>query len=1245
MFEMLAEDGYMAKEGSEWKALRTPLITDPDGELATLLKEYPACSAELTLTGRCGRQFAKAMRGEIEPLELLFPDGSLSDIAKLYKDSPYFSFYNQLMEQAVSEAASKLPAGRRLRILEIGAGTGSATSYVLSKLPPEQTEYVFTDVSTLFLSKARETFAVYPFVSYRVLDIEKDPLEQDFVPYSFDVVIAANMLHATADLRRTLENVQTLLCPEGLLLLLEATRPLRFADMIVGLTEGWWRFTDTEIRSSHALLSEEKWRKLLSACGFGEVAVSPQLNGSDVLSNQKLILTRGPRTVPKSKAAPTKRGKWLVVGDGNGVGSGLEQMLKSRGEECTLVSTGTDFERLLAECRDELPLDEVVYLLPVDGASLDAWQTAKHKIQMGCETLLHLVKALVSGGTSRAKNLRIVTRGAQSVDSETGFTSLYQSPVAALSKTIALEYPELHCTHVDLDPAGAEIEIEELLAEFSESEERLVALRGGRRFMTRLVQSDAASREVSKAQGEEFKKPYQLTISYPGVLDNLHLSISERRAPEKGEVEIEVNASGLGFRDVLIALGQYPGASQTFGYECAGKIVRVGPDTAPFHVGQRVIAVGVGSFDSFLTISTDRIASVPEHLCYEEAATIPSAFLTAHYALCHLARISASDKVLIHAAAGGVGLAAVQLAQRAGAEIFATAGTPEKRAYLKSLGVAHVMDSRSLDFAREIMDITGGRGVDVVLNCLAGDFIEKSFSVLVFNGRFLEIGKTGIWDEAQVAQLNLNLSYFPIDLASEFEKSPGLVQSLFDELLPDFSNGLLKPLPRKTFPIGEAAAAFRYMAQARHMGKIVISHPSGGDRARAVPSDADGKIILRPDGTYLITGGLSGLGLLTAQWMFERGARHLVLMGRRAPSEAAVAAICSMEEQGAQITIARGDVADRANLAELFASFGRSLPPLRGIVHSAGTLDDGVLAQQTWERFEKVMAPKVDGAWHLHTLSQDQPLDFFVLFSSAVSMLGSAGQGSHVAACTFEDALAHYRRNIGLPALSINWGPWAETGAATQGTVSERLQMKGFLLIDPQQGLRILEHLILHDRVQVGVMSVDWRQYSDLLTPAQRSNLLSKVCVAEVRPLNEPQKAAQPPLLERLRQAPAKKRRQTLEAHIRDQAIKVLGLSPSFKLDLNQGLATFGMDSLMTIELKNRLQASVGKTLSSTIVFDHPTVSALAEYLEQNVLREAEDSKEAADEAKLQDHNAELIEVTELSEEEAEAMLAKELSS
>ena len=551
-----------------------------------------------------------------------------------------------------------------------------------------------------------------------------------------------------------------------------------------------------------------------------------------------------------------------------------------------------------------------------------------------------------------------------------------------------------------------------------------------------------------------------------------------------------------------MALGRYPGRSQVLGYECAGRIVRVGEGLTQFHAGQRVMAVGPGSYSAFLTIAADRVAPIPEPLSDEQAATLPSAFLTAQYALCRLGRISAGETVLIHAAAGGVGLAAVQLAQRAGAEIFATAGSPEKRAYLASLGVPHVMDSRSLEFAGEIMEITGGRGVDVVLNSLAGDFIPKSLSVTAPKGRFLEIGKTGIWDQAQVAALNRELAYYPIDLAAVFDAEPDLVRSLFEELIPDFAQGLLKPLPFRAFPIGRVVSAFRFMAQARHVGKVIVSHPgSHGNR----PDRTTG---LDAGGSYLITGGMRGLGLLVAQWMSERGARHLVLTGRSEVSDSAAAAIREIEAKGTRVFVSRGDVSDPVHLAALFSQFGRSLPALRGIIHCAGIVDDGVFAHQTWKRFEKVMAPKVEGAWHLHVLSQIQPLDFFVLFSSAVSMLGSAGQANHVAACAFEDALAHYRHDLGLPALSINWGPWSDIGAATQTGISHRLRMKGFRLIEPRQGLRVLEQLLGRELVQVGVLSVDWRQYADALPSGSQSRFLTRVLsTVEVRPPGEQRKS------------------------------------------------------------------------------------------------------------------------------------------
>ena len=1259
MLEMLREDGYLSKAGDEWKVRQAPPDVNPEEEITALLREHPACSAELTLIRRCGGHFARAIRGEAEPLELLFPGGSFTDAERLYKDSPYYRFYNQLMRQTVLELAGGVPPGRPLRILEIGAGTGSTTAYLLPELRHRETEYTFTDVSKLFLSKARETFASYPFVNYQVLDIEKSPVAQGIGEHKFDLVLASNVLHATADLRQTLQQVKTLLSSEGLLVLLEGTRPLRFADVIVGLTEGWWRFTDTHLRPDYALISAEQWRSLLTGSGFTEVAVSPEEGGESVLSNQSLILARGPRISLVSGSVTARRARWLVLADATGVGTGLQTALENAGAECVLVSAGTTFNRrdqghfeidagcrehflrVLREsgCSNESVLEGVVYLWPLDvPASSTGWETLKEGIRKGCGGLLHLVQALVSGGNLLANHLWIVTRGVQPVDSNSGFASLSQAPSAALRSTIALEYPEFHCAHIDLDPVASGDEADALLDEFDEGKlESLVAFRQGRRLAGRLVHSPGESSEPRKTPHADLSQPYELRVSSSRVLDKLSLCRVERRAPGPGEVEIQVHATGLGFRDVLMALGHYPEHSQVLGYECAGRIVRVGAGLTGLHAGQRVMAVGPGSYSAFLTIAAERIAPIPESLSDQQAATLPSAFLTAQYALCRLGRVSAGEKVMIHAAAGGVGLAAVQLAQRAGAEIFATAGSPEKRAYLASLDVPHVMDSRSLAFAGEIMEITGGRGVDVVLNSLAGDFIPKSLSVTAPKGRFLEIGKTGIWDHARVAGLNRELAYYPIDLAAVFDAEPGLVRSLFEELIPDFAQGVLKPLPFRSFPIDRAVSAFRFMAQARHVGKVIVSHPG----SQAIGPDRTSG--LDAGGSYLVTGGMRGLGLLVAQWLSERGARHLVLTGRSEVSDSAAAVIREIEAKGTEVTVSRGDVSDPVHLAALFSQFGRSLPALRGIIHCAGIVDDGVFAQQTWERFEKVMEPKVAGAWHLHVLSQAQPLDFFVLFSSAVSMLGSAGQANHVAACAFEDALAHYRHDLGLPALSINWGPWSDIGAATQTGIGDRLRMKGFRMIEPRQGLRVLEQLLGSQLVQAGVLSVDWRQYADAQPSGSQSSFLTGVLSRlEVPPHGEQRKAAQKlTLLEQLSQTLPGKRRALLEAHIREHAIRVLGFNPSSKLDPNQGLASLGMDSLMTIELKNRLQNSLGKPLSSTIVFDHPTVADLAAYLERSFLMGAEGSTRPQPD----DRAGNVSDLQQMTEEDAEAMLAKELSS
>ena len=1226
MLEMLATDGILKRCDGDWVVSRLPQAKDEiSGD--DLLQQYPDCSAELKMTIRCGEHLAEAIRGECEPLDLLFPNGSTKDVEKLYSDSPFARFYNGLVKTAVHTLLARFSTDRPLRILEIGGGTGSTTASVLPELPSGHTEYVFTDASPLFFSKAREKFGEYPFLKYQLLDIERDPLAQGFDAHSYDIVVAANVLHATQDLRRTLANVQTLLASEGVLLLLEGTQPLRFGDLIVGLTDGWWSFTDTELRPSHALISGRKWQALLADCGFSDVIIGPE--GDGVLANQALILSRGPRVAVAEGQSPIlagqESGSWMIFADRGGLGESVCALLKTRGGNCSIVMAGETFEkpgdgsyqinvsnpdhfqRVLREAAlaHGSSVEKIVYLWPLDipEGRIGSCDDLNARVQNGCETLLQLVKALEREGV-KAGGLWIVTRGAQSVDSFDGLVSLSQTPVSAMGSTIALEYPELPCCRIDLDPDHWPGEASDLVAELRVGREDLVAFRHGLRHIARLSHVRLGELPVSQG-GEATPQAYQLQTSSPGLLDSLTLEPLERRSPAPGEVEVSVVATGLNFRDVLIAMGQYPGDSQVFGYECAGNVVALGDGVHHVHLGQRVMVLGPGSFASHVTVPADHVMPAPRSLSDNQAASISSAFLTAHYALCHLGHIAAGDRILIHAATGGVGLAAVQLAQRAGAEIFATAGSLQKREYLRSLGVAHVMDSRSLDFASEIEQATAGKGVDLVLNSLAGEFIEKSFSVLAANGRFLEIGMTGIWDQDRVSQLHRNISYYPINLAATFREDPQLIESLMAEMMKDFENGVLKPLPLTVFPIEQVTDTFRYMAQAKHIGKIVVTHQAASHARRRADTGARKTLTFDPDASYMITGGLSGLGLLAAEWMVREGARHLVLTGRTEPSGQALEMIRAMEREGARVLIAQGDVSDRNHLEQIFVKFGSTLPPLAGIIHSAGALDDGVLLHQNGERFRKVLSPKVAGSWHLHELTQDLPLDFFVMFSSAVSLLGSAGQANHSAACAFQDGLAQYRRALGLPALTINWGPWGEAGAATRGKVTQRSGSKGFQPIPPEQGFRILARLLEQAPAQIGVMSVDWRQYSDSFSSSSTSALLSELSRPRDAAASKPKDTKEPvqAVIQRLNGAPPTKRQTLLTDYVRAQAMKVLGLDHAPPIDSNQPLNDLGLDSLMAVELRSLLSTELGlaRSLPATLVFDYPTIATLTTYLAEEV--------------------------------------------
>jgi acyl transferase domain-containing protein len=937
---------------------------------------------------------------------------------------------------------------------------------------------------------------------------------------------------------------------------------------------------------------------------------------------------------PLADEVDVSAGHYLIFADKTGVAAQVAAALAAQGQQHTIIWSGdtfnqkddgfyvnptvaNDFRRLLTQVGN---VDGIIYLWALD-EHFAAQPTAAALMAAQAEVTgaaLYLVQALAE--LELAPRLWLVTRGAQPVGPI--LVAVAQAPLWGLGKVVAQEYPELACTCLDLDEAepGIEALAAEILADGGEDQ---VALRENGRFVPRLVRRQPVANALP-LNGQSF----QLATSQPGVLDNLEFKPFIRRQPEPGEMEIKVTAAGLGFRDVLNALGMYPGGPIPFGGECAGIVSAVGEGVTQVQVGDPVVAMAIGSFQSYAYSPVEFVAPKPAHLDDVAAATIPSAFLTVYYALVQLAQLQAGERVLIHAAAGGVGMAAVQLAQHIGAEVYGTAGSPQKRALLRSLGVQHVFDSRSPSFAAEMAAITDG--VDVVLNSLSGEFVDKSVAVLRENGRFIEIGKRDIWTPEQFAEVRPHAAYHIVDLAAEGLAHPAHIQTMFREVMTLFNGGALRPLPTITYPITRVVDAFRLMSQARHTGKIVLTHETGAPLAP-----------FKPDASYLITGGLGGLGLAVAQWMAAAGARHLVLVGRSEPSTYAQEVLAELREAGSQVVVMPADVSQFAAMKAVFERIRSEMPPLRGVIHAAGVLDDGVLGQQTWERFARVLAPKVQGGWILHQLTQDLPLEFFVLFSSAVTLMGSAGQANHVAAGTFLDQLAYHRRAQGLSALSIDWGPWLQVGAAADRAVGERVHLRGIASMTPEQGIDVLARVMAQREpmTQVGILPVDWRVFLTQTDAPFFAEMRRAAASADV----VAETAVSPAWRQQIEDTSPGKRPNLLLSFVREQALKVLGLAADFPLNPHQPLQELGLDSLMAVELRNLLGRGLGleRPLPATLVFDYPTPVDLAGYLAQFFVEPEAPSPPAANEAETAKEAVDELEM--LSDEDAETLLLAEL--
>lgn len=1248
---MLAEDGFLVPVEGGWEVCSVPNAPQPQAMWERLAAQYPAVQLELAVIGRCGQRLPEVLQGRIDPLPLLFPEQGQTSVADLYRDAPTFCIYNHIARAIVDQVLKTLPRGRVVRILEIGAGTGATTAYLLPQLPANQTEYVFTDVSNLFTLEAAQRFGAYPFVRYQRLDIEQEIEAQGFEPHSFDLILAANVLHATRDLRQTLAHVQQLLAPDGLFACLEVTAPPRWLDIVFGLTEGWWAFTDVDVRPSYLLLSEHQWLSLLDEAGFAAVvSVADSQPGQAALHTW--LVARGSRELPYALPIPEQPslGSWLIFADRDGVGEQLATRLQSRAAQAILISPGDVYRRLdthrFQVCpsrRDDLlrlfdvmqaempPCRGIVHLWSLDVQPGDTTLAHLQEAQLlGCLSVIYLIQGVSHAGWAAPPDLWLVTGGAQAIDGYVETVSIAQAPLWGLGRVLMNEHPDWRCQLVDVSARPNQAEIEALFQEVWSSHtdsgrphEAEIALRDDNRLANRLVRRRVPQTErVNVSVGRD---PFCLVAAKPGVLESLTWHAATRRTPGPGEIEIQVYATGLNFKDVMRAMGMLSDAvlHNTFsghglGLECAGRIVAVGAGVEGFAIDDEVVAAAPDCFSGFAITLAALAVPKPPSLTFEEAATIPVTFLTVHYALRELGRLRRGERVLIHSAAGGVGLTAVQLAQHIGAEIFATAGSPEKRAYLRSLGIEHVMDSRSLAFADEIMELTGGQGVDVVLNSLAGDAIDRSLAVLAPYGRFLELGKQDI-DKNRKLGLRLfqnNLSFLSFDINRLLYDRPEQAGVLLRSIMQEFEAGHLHPLPHRVYPISAVEDAFRTMAQAKHIGKIVVAMQN---QDLAVAPSPDPAPIVRADGTYLITGGLGGFGLVLARWLVRNGARHLVLVGRRgAATPDAEQTLDAMRQTGAQVSVVKADVANPDDVARLLADVRKSMPPLRGVIHTAMVLDDGLLLRLDREQFQRVMAPKVLGAWNLHTQTLDAPLDFFVLFSSANAIYGNPGQGNYAAANTFLDALAHHRRALGLPALAIGWGALAEVGyIARNDEVQRRLEHHGLQGLTPDQVLEILDRSLRQKWVHVGAIRMDWQQWSTFFSTQARSPRFAHlVNEAAGQGAKNATQTAETSLRDTLIAATPAEHRQLLVSYLCEQVARVAGIAAD-QVDTERSFPHIGLDSLMSVELSNRLKVGLDVDVPVMRLLGDLTIAGLATLInEQLTTADAGSSPRAQDAAR-----------------------------
>ncbi|MGY4833437.1 SDR family NAD(P)-dependent oxidoreductase [Burkholderia pyrrocinia] len=1193
--DMLVEDGLAHRDGAGLVRDDAACAALPplDELWRGLLAESPGHVAELTLLAHCGAALPDVLSGAKDGARLLSPTGH-SLVEQLLAASPTWQHVHALQTASVEQAVDAWRPARRLRVLELGATDGDVLQTLGLHLAAARCDHTIAATAGQLAGfdadaeSAVRTVALQPGERLSLSADEAGP---------YDLIVANRALSGRRDVADALHAIRSWLAPGGLLLLAESRRG-RFSDIVFGPQ------ASTTEADAPVLLAPADLDAALDRAGYVDIVRHVE-QSLDLDGTPTFVIARNPASAVAAQRGDgqsdldtlARTEQWLVVHASDAAGSfggRLADALAQAGFPADIVDIAHAADAIaslpagqpanVVFCAPETPLAETA-----TGDSLMAAQ------RNGAIALAALVREL-GAQPNAATRLTIVTRGGAPF---AGAANAHpeQATLWGLGRVLANEHPELASRLIDVDRAADRIP-DALIRELTGAavEEEVILTAHGRLVPRMLTAAQAAARNDGA-----IARAAVLAFDAPGSLRNLEWFALPERALGADEVEIEPVATGLNFRDVMYAMGLLSDeavetgfAGATIGMELSGRVTRVGASVTAFAPGDAVLGFAPASFATRVRTRAQAIALKPERLSFEEAATVPTTFFTAYYALVELARLRRGERVLVHGGAGGVGIAAIQLARHFGAEVFATAGSDEKREFVRLLGADHVLDSRSLAFADEIRAMTGGQGVDIVLNSLAGEAMVRSIDTLRPFGRFLELGKRDFYENSHIGlrPFRNNISYFGIDADQLMGALPELTARLFGEVMELFAAASLHPLPYRAFPAERAEDAFRYMQQARQIGKVLVTYPSGTPAPTRGVTGA-GSLALDPHGAYLVVGGTGGLGFASARWMVERGARRLTLASRS--GELAAAARDEVERWhamlGVTVDVVSCDVTDAAAVDAMIAAIVRRDTPLKGVLHSAMSIDDGLVRNLDDARMAAVLAPKVAGAWNLHRAMRALPLDLFVVYSSATTYLGNPGQSNYVAANSFLEALVEHRRAAGLPGTFMAWGPLEDVGfLARHADTREALQSRiGGASITSDEAMVALERALVAGVAGEAVVRLDWHAVARGMPAAKARRYSLLQSHANGGDARDGGTQLREEVLALARDEAIALVAGTLQAQI----ARILHMTPD-RIALDKSVLDMGMDSLMGMELGLAVEEAFEVKLSVMAIAEGASVTTLA---------------------------------------------------